>query len=536
MPEGPIKSAVEVRSLVSESVTTGDEELSQAFVIGRDDTQMFAKQISLSDVHPANRSIRILDNPNRGTTAESSNKDARIGILPHLYRKERLASLRTVDTHHDTCLRVKINATVGVGFMTEEEIRIKKKTQVEAEKLQAHNLEVSLRDPDRHVKEDKKDAKETKVEKSVPLTEQQLDQLSEAILKQLSLDPMQEKSKCEEVLDDLCPHSFQDLLTSVCEDLETGDGFMEVKRQGDTIVALYHIPAHTCFVAVESHGGDYHWAIEDSAESTGGRRHFARFGDKKGFIDRFTKGDMRGAIPAELAALQMDTDPDRVSEVIHFRMPTGKSRYYGSCDWLSAVPNIELSRSLTQYKYDFFNNRGVPEFIVAITGGKLSKTDWKKVKDALYSTQSGASKGSRKSVAINVENPQIKIEVHKIGAENMADTFKDDAETVATRVVSAHGVPPLLANILIPGKMGSVNELPNALIAFQSVLVTQRQRTISRTLVRTLGSSEAGLGLLPEHFIFRKITDLLNVKEMDTISRMRESLGAGRDPSGGLKE
>jgi hypothetical protein len=55
-------------------------------------------------------------------------------------------------------------------------------------------------------------------------------------------------------------------------------------------------------------------------------------------------------------------------------------------------------------------------------------------------------------------------------------------------IATAHGVPPLLANILLPGKIGAANEGPNALLLFQKRKLGQIQRTFSRILANTLGA------------------------------------------------
>ena len=109
-------------------------------------------------------------------------------------------------------------------------------------------------------------------------------------------------------------------------------------------------------------------------------------------------------------------------------------------------------------------------------------------------------------------------------------------------IVSAHGVPPLLAGIQIPGKLGSTNELPNALMAFQALVIQQAQKVISSALINTLGNAtlNGGLGLGADNFRLRKITDVISLSKMDTVSRMRQTVpeakSEGRDLEAGLKK
>ena len=118
------------------------------------------------------------------------------------------------------------------------------------------------------------------------------------------------------------------------------------------------------------------------------------------------------------------------------------------------------------------------------------------------------------------------------------DKFSKMKETLALSIVSAHRVPPLLAGIQIPGKLGAVNELPNALKGFQSLVIEQAQRLFQQTLGNTLGQD--GTGLTIEDFEFQKITEVFDIENMDTVARMRQSpmqaKAEGRDLSQGVKD
>ncbi len=94
---------------------------------------------------------------------------------------------------------------------------------------------------------------------------------------------------------------------------------------------------------------------------------------------------------------------------------------------------------------------------------------------------------------------------------------------------------------MVPGKLGASNELPNALMAYQLLRVGPMQQIISQRLAVTLGDkSKSGLDLEPTDFVLRKISDEINPQQMDTISRMRETLESakakGRDIDEGVKD
>lgn len=332
-----------------------------------------------------------------------------------------------------------------------------------------------------------------------------------------------ESDKPDKLLDPLCEISFQNVLSDICEDYwQVGNAYMEVRRDkpGGTILGLYHLPTTIVFINLEE-DGSFHWDI------TGGNspdKRFARFGDAEDFIARTN------------TEAGEELDPDEVSEVIAFPRPTSLDRWYGYPDWLSAVSIIELVQCMTQYEFDFFLNRGVPEFFLFFLGSAIDTKTWDKLTENMKAHIGLAN--SHKSSAYNFQDPNLKIELIKLGMEDRQQgIFSEYFDTTAMAIVSAHRVPPLLAGIQIPGKLGATNELPNALMAFQLLVLGQAQRSFQKGLEGTLGNSKLNGGLgLGNDFEFKKITEELNLDQMDTMSRMREPAAGGRDTTQGLKQ
>jgi len=151
---------------------------------------------------------------------------------------------------------------------------------------------------------------------------------------------------------------------------------------------------------------------------------------------------------------------------------------------------------------------------------------------------------SHKSIAMNILDHEMKIILEKLAMEDGkgGDGFKDKKENLALDIVSAHRTPPLLAQIQIPGKLGAVNEFPNALLGFQKLVIAPAQKVFRTELVNSLANDQYNgtLTLTPEDFLLRTILDDTDMKALDTISRMRETQAeaqeSGRDPKDGLKD
>ncbi|MCZ2418666.1 MAG: phage portal protein [Burkholderiales bacterium] len=366
--------------------------------------------------------------------------------------------------------------------------------------------------------------------------------------------------KVHPTLDPLCDVSWQDTLDAICDDYwMTGNGYLEVVRLGEQITGLHHVRAADVRIVVEDRV-NLHYVIEGNGESFGSTV-FAKFGEA---AEVFAEGSPRHkAVVRHSAATQPNIDGDALpattSELVHFRRAGAIDRWYGYADWIAAVTSIELVQMNHQHDFDFHNNRGVPEFILWVLGEQVTPENWKKIEARLESHVGLGN--SRKSMAINLPGENIETRVDKLAMEGAADPamFSTKNDTLALEIVSAHGVPPLLAGIQIPGKLGANNELPNALMAFQALVIGQAQHTFETTLAVTLGdtSRNGGLGLSRENFEatmemdemtgrlkkkggLRTILDAINVGMADTVGRMREPLASaqanGRDLSEGVKD
>jgi len=419
---------------------------------------------------------------------EASGQSVWHGRKEHPFDWRAVTNFQTSNEHHAACIHAKVSSTVGLGFGRP------KPPQMGPDGV-------------------------------TPLPPKEDDEIS----------------KVDKVLNPLCTHTFQNTFSPVCEDFwQVGTGYMEVVRRGTgkttsssagssrvpagTITGLHHLSAPDVHVYLENEFYEHHYEI-DSPEG-GAVRRFARFGDRDGFLERVKGGgiQMTGEKP----------NPNHVSEVIEFRRPSTLSRWYGFPDWLSAVALIELVQCLHQWKYDFFLNRGVPEFMLFILGQKLPTADWLKIETAL---KANIGKGnSHKSIAVNLSSQDIKIQLEKLGMDAKAeDEFVATKQELAVGIVTAHGVPPLLAGILIPGKLGASNELPNAIKAFQALKIGPAQRIFTQTLTATLGT-DTGLGLTEKDFLLKTINDEIDLELMDTMSRMREPVASAQQKGRNLKD
>jgi hypothetical protein len=311
----------------------------------------------------------------------------------------------------------------------------------------------------------------------------------------------------DDKLDPLCLITWQDTITAAVEDFWlVANGFIEVVREGKEIKGLYHIQAERVWVFIEDDENNFHYEITTKKGKT---IRAATFGDKEDFIARNKKKSLPGGQKIE--------DPDRVSEIIHLKRPTSLHKWYGMPDWLAAVAQIELAHAITQYNYDFFINSGVPEFVLLISGHDIGDAWDTEIKPAL---QSHIGMGnSHKTLALNIPKEGVTLQVEKLGEEMAQGWFESMLETVASRIVSAHRVPPLLAGIQIPGKLGANNEFINAMWMFHALVIAPAQKTIRSCLKRTLGTDL----MSGEKFEIKTIVEEVPVAQIEAPGSMNEA-------------
>lgn len=365
-----------------------------------------------------------------------------------------------------------------------------------------------------------------------------------------------------EKLNSMTTISWQETMDAMVADyFEYANGYLEVVRNDAGLIrGIHHLPAKDVLFHLEEHHDVFHYEIKDRGDFAlttilNGLR-FARFGDRDNFIRRREIGKKNAPL---------------VSEVIHFPLNRGRrSSYYGYPDWTAAVPAMELDHCVTQYSFDFFLNGGVPEAIYTVVGQKMSAEDWK---DLQKGFQDHIGLGNRRKVMLlNIGDLDTKVQLDKLTLDGQ--TVGDNqimVDAQALKVLSAHRTPPILAGVTPPGKMGANNEMTNAMMLFQLLVIGPAQKQFSQILACTLGNDlvNGGLELDKDAFLgvgagdkepdpnnmtdpmamrdvdhsgngFNTILDEIDLGKADTVGKMRMSMAEsefrGRDLSQGAAE
>lgn len=396
---------------------------------------------------------------------------AKNGIIkyPHPISMDAVYALKDISGHHSSCIQAKKYATVGLGFIDEGD-NINKVSSEE----DAMQMAQSLLSGRAHV-----------------------------------------MSKVDDKTDPFTNFGFMDELLAACEDYQdVGTGYLEVHRNDSGEVdGISHVSAKYLWPC--TYNGRLFYEYSPYAGQT---KYWVPFGMANREWLKSVEGPFKG-----------NTFEDKdISELIVFMKPTNRCKYYGYPDWLSAAVDIDLLKKSKQYKADFYHNRGVLDKVFAVLGAQVDGQMWKSIENAFKGTIGGTNNFG--SIALNVSDPNAKLEVINVGADgNTEEQFAKDVETLTQNIVSSHRVPPLLANILIPGKLGASNEFVNALLMFELLVIIPDQNIFEKALAKTLGGIDGIEGLEADDFRLRTITSQLDVGALDTLGKMRSEAATEGD-------
>ncbi len=306
----------DIHNLFSDILSQKKESESFSIVADDESGLVTVTKIQGEEVQPTNQTTR--NTSLTGTT-----------MLPPV-QITAARNLKDISPHHASCINTKKNAMIGLGFVSEGDDVEKKKDDTDTSTADAEDQIVSL------------------------LT-------GESFI----------ESKVDKVLDPLTIEGFALELSRAVEDyLDGGTGYLEVVRSTDkTIIGINWIPYEDLTVATIKDNDGKTRVIYLYKSRTQGfdatSRRYSMFGlnNRQWVYDTFYAKDPNFAI-------------ENVSEVIAFKEPSNKSKYYGYPEWLSAASLVTLLALSMQYKADFYTNRGVLSFVLSIVG-TIDNDKWK---------------------------------------------------------------------------------------------------------------------------------------------------------------
>jgi PBSX family phage portal protein len=277
----------------------------------------------------------------------------------------------------------------------------------------------------------------------------------------------------KELLDNPGDDSFMEILRRVMIDFNsTGMGVLEVIRdEPGRMTAFSHIPSYTIRVTKD---GRY---VQQRGQS---KRWFRTFGGEP--IDSETGEG--GEVGFER----------RANEVIVWINYCPWNDYYGMPEYVSAIPTIWMDKLREDYNLDFFENHAVPAYSIIVTGTSVSKEVEDKIKD-YFQTHLRQNRHSTLLLVFKknkgeIDQEQIKVDFKKLEVDVKEASFRMLRQDNIAEILSAHGVPPYRAGVVLIGALGQnvafeVNEM------YKDNIIEPMQQMVEDTVnMKILGEFE----------------------------------------------
>lgn len=229
--------------------------------------------------------------------------------------------------------------------------------------------------------------------------------------------------------------SMTEILTCLVKDFETvGNYGLEVVLNPDgTPKEINHLQGKTLRVKDN---------FEVIAQVRSGRRtYFKTWGAEK-------EVDMDSGVQSENIVF-----PRRGNTCIYRRKYHPMSDWYGIPDILSELGSVALDVSARDFNIDFFENGGIPAYVVIVKGGELDEDTETYLTDFFHNEMKGSGNAHR-TMTLTIPQSDIEVEIKAISTDIKDGHFRNLRNDNRDAVLSANGVPPIRAMYFQSGILG----------------------------------------------------------------------------------
>ena len=263
-----------------------------------------------------------------------------------------------------------------------------------------------------------------------------------------------------------------------------GNGYLEIGRQDDRpdgpVVFISHIPGQT--VRIES-GFNKFCQLRSLKYAW-----FRKFGYKKD-VNLLT-GDEG----------EPGTVSTRGNELIPFSKYTSRTDYYGMPEALPAVGAMLGSALSRDYNIKFFENFGVPAFVVSVSGdydlGELDehgKYKIQKTVEGYFRTMQREPHSNMLLMVPSEAGGKVEVEIKPLSVDIKEASFRLYRRDNRDEIISSHRVPPYRIGIAETGSLGGSTADKADEIYVQSIINPNQkmiERAINRLILPTLGVTD----------------------------------------------
>lgn len=253
--------------------------------------------------------------------------------------------------------------------------------------------------------------------------------------------------------------NFSDTFTSILKnnytDLELFDNaYLEFVKSGN-IRSIYYLPAKDMYV-------------KPKVDSSG-----ATLRD----VDKYMYIPEGIGKPIEFEPYPVSAKTrDGVHYCLHMKRPSQENMYYGKPDTAHLFDLIRQSYLTDQYNINFFSNGGQPAWAVLITGGKLSKKSYEKIKQFIENNLKGVA-NSHKMLFLSIPNEKATIKLIPL-SKSIDEQFITLNDKIQFKIALKCRVHPKLLGLSQGGNFGGGSAGITDLKLFMETISQPEQNTV----------------------------------------------------------
>jgi len=194
------------------------------------------------------------------------------------------------------------------------------------------------------------------------------------------------------------------------------------------------------------------------------------------------KWDIIKKYPPVLFPAFSKTDRSQASQILYVKEHRPGFEFYGEPEYLSAVNWIELEWNISEFHNQSVKQGFHPSMIINFNEGIPSDEEMRKMIGRLRGEYEGANNSGKVifTFASSAENAPT---ITPIQLNDSDERFIQLYDKINDSIYKGHRVTnPVIFGQIIPGKLGTKDEMLESLAIFQSNYITPKQRTIEKVI------------------------------------------------------
>lgn len=286
--------------------------------------------------------------------------------------------------------------------------------------------------------------------------------------------------------------TFPQMLKNVYFDLDLfANGFLEYVKSGNK-KALYYVPAKDIYIRPKKDKKNNPLPEIDA---------YIQISEDDKVIAQFKPYPGNGKTK------------DGEHYIIHFKRNSQASVYYGVPNKTAVFNLAHQSYLADQYNVNFFSNGGQPAWAILITGGKLSKKGYEKIREFIDNNLKGVG-NAHKMLFISLPNEKAQVKLVPL-SKAIDEQFLSLSEKIQYRIAQYEQVHPKLLGLSVGGNFGGGSAGVADLKLFIETVYVPEARYISDVLNRFIYGE---FGTYSE-FILNKM-NISNEKDIAVIANL----------------